>query len=681
MEKILKKAIAAAGISIALYAGIGFLAVPAIVEHEAKKNLSQMLGSEPQIENISFNPFIFELAVENLFLSEAGSSVPRLQFAKVAVNLDVWPLLKKEIRLQSVQIVNAEIAMTILKNGQTNWQVADNPNAPEPQAEEASDWILDLKKIQIENSSLQFADLTHRQPLRIPVGPLNLSASNIRTAIGAAASIDSLNLSIGYKGFLKVGGQMSLKPVRADIHFEAGSLPLDFLTAYLSNKTYLAIQRGYFDLSGNLLYGENGVKLTGDAHIRDFILTSTLTQKNAVSWQELNLTGIRLETAPLNFYLQQLELIKPVSGIAIEKNGTLNVKKYLRTDGKSSGTAEVSEKNKETVAQKTSAESVPLKWKIEKLLIRDGKLDFADRQIRPSFAARIDRLSGEIKPLSSSPAEKSNVQLTGRVEDYGKFRAHGQVMPFAKTPDLNLNVNFSNIEMTTFTPYSGKFAGYEIEKGKLFLDLKYTLLRNRIRGQNQVRLDQFTLGDEVESESATGLPLRFALALMQDREGQIRFELPVEGDVNSPSFTLSGLIFTALKNMLINIVAAPFDFIGEMLGGGKDLKAILFAPAQDAMTPEEQQKIVTIAKVLAERPALVIEVQGTYQAQDVQTLKQQYKDSSEEALKKLALRRGQQVQAELIKNSVPPEKVYLLSGTGQRDGEIKPQVQLNLKAQ
>jgi hypothetical protein len=98
-------------------------------------------------------------------------------------------------------------------------------------------------------------------------------------------------------------------------------------------------------------------------------------------------------------------------------------------------------------------------------------------------------------------------------------------------------VSFKNLALTTVSPYSGKFAGYPITKGKLSLDLAYKLSVMELVGENKVLVDQITMGNRVESPDATSLPIPLALALLKDRKGQIDIDLPVRGNLDDPDFS------------------------------------------------------------------------------------------------------------------------------------------------
>lgn len=107
---------------------------------------------------------------------------------------------------------------------------------------------------------------------------------------------------------------------------------------------------------------------------------------------------------------------------------------------------------------------------------------------------------------------------------------------------LDIATSFKRVELTTLTPYSGKFAGFRIRKGRLNLDLHYLITNGQLKAENKVVVEQLQLGEKVDSPDAVDLPIRLAVALLKDTEGKISIELPVTGDLNNPQFSVMPIV-------------------------------------------------------------------------------------------------------------------------------------------
>ena len=130
--------------------------------------------------------------------------------------------------------------------------------------------------------------------------------------------------------------------------------------------------------------------------------------------------------------------------------------------------------------------------------------------------------------------------------------------------------------MSPATPYSGKYAGYAIEKGKLSVNVSYLISKGKLDSQNNIFIDQFNFGDRVESPQATKLPVRLAVALLKDRKGEIKLDLPVTGSLNDPKFSVWKIIVKIITNLIAKAATSPFALLGAAFGGGEELSYMEF---------------------------------------------------------------------------------------------------------
>ncbi|MFB0900303.1 MAG: DUF748 domain-containing protein, partial [Polaromonas sp.] len=246
---------------------------------------------------------------------------------------------------------------------------------------------------------------------------------------------------------------------------------------------------------------------------------------------------------------------------------------------------------------------------IARVRVANGMLAFSDASMRPQFDARMLELKGVITGISKAPDQSAKVQLDARVEDYGSAKIGGQISLLSPEKLTDINMAFSNLELSSLSPYTVKFAGYRIAGGRLWLDLQYRVKDSKLQGKNKVLLRQVVLGEKVESPGALNLPLELAIAVLTDSDGVIDIALPVSGDLNDPQFDYGAIIGKAVGNLLGSIVTAPFRAIAGLFGEpNKTLDNVIFEPGKASLAPPEQQKLAAIARALKERPALKLVV-------------------------------------------------------------------------
>jgi hypothetical protein len=262
--------------------------------------------------------------------------------------------------------------------------------------------------------------------------------------------------------------------------------------------------------------------------------------------------------------------------------------------------------------------------------IDGGEVDFSDLSLPLPFATRVHHVTGAITAIAPDNAAGSSLKIEGTVDEHGFAKADGFINTFDPIAYTDIKVNFRNIELTGLTPYSGKFMGYRIKQGKLSLGLEYNIKQAQLKADNKILLEQLHLGEKVESPDAVGLPIKLAIALLRDKYGNIDLDLSVHGDLNDPKVNTGALIWQALKKVIIKITTAPFRFLGNLIGigGGEEMEFVEFEGGTARLTPPQHERLGNLAKGLAERPQLKLQVAGVYDKNiDTQAMRAQKFDT------------------------------------------------------
>ncbi|MGH8324664.1 MAG: DUF748 domain-containing protein, partial [Steroidobacteraceae bacterium] len=239
----------------------------------------------------------------------------------------------------------------------------------------------------------------------------------------------------------------------------------------------------------------------------------------------------------------------------------------------------------------------------------DASVNYADFWIQPNFAVGIQTLNGSIDGLSSDPKSRAKVKLVGKVDRYAPVTIDGEMNLLAAAVYSDIKMSVKGLELTTMTPYSGRFAGYKIDKGKLSVDLSYKIDQRKLSAEQHLVIDQLQLGDPVNSPDAVHLPLKLAIALLKDRNGVIDLPLPISGSLDDPQFKVGPIIWHALVNLLAKAATAPFAMLGHLFGGGgAELKFIDFPAGSAQLDDSSKQKLTTLAKALQEHTQLELDV-------------------------------------------------------------------------
>lgn len=449
-------------------------------------------------------------------------------------------------------------------------------------------------------------------PLNLEFSPVALKVDGVSGSPGSRANIE-LNITPNGSGSIAVRGTFGFNPQTADLQLQLKDVALAPFQPFLEPYARLRLERGALQAAGRFELGAGKagtVRFTGAGGVTDFASVDDVRGESFARWRALQLDDIRLD-AGSSFSIARITVQDPYLRVGIGADRVSNLQRILG-NGSGSKPADASAGEAKPAEAKSAATGAPaMRTRIGLITVRNGSANFSDQSLQPNFSTGIQQLNGTIKGLSSQADARAAVALRGKVDRYAPVTIEGEINPLAAQAYTDIALRFENIELTTFTPYSGKFAGRRIEKGKLNLDLRYKLVERELDGENKIVLDQFTLGDRVESPDALDLPLQLAIAILKDTRGVIDIDMPVHGNLDDPKFSYGGLVLTALRNLIMKAVTAPFSLLAASLGGGEELGYVAFAPGSGELDPAQQAKLDKLAQALANRPALTLEIHGS----------------------------------------------------------------------
>ena len=598
---------------------------------------------------------------------------PLVRLERLEVSDTSVDLAKQEVVVGKINSQNLETWAAREKDGQLDWQklFASQPEktpaktaevvtveAPKPAPVAPSKpWAVLLKDVDLRDYRVHLADKEPKTPVALDVGPLNVKLKNFDSLNRSPFTLN-LDTGVGKQGKLTASGDVNLSPVSARLKVTTKDIDLRIAQAYIDPFIRLELRSGMLgsDLAVDLKSTEPlAFSVAGRAQVDQLHTLDTLKNRDFLKWQKLVLEDVKYQHGD-SLSLARVNLEKPYVRFMINDDRTTNIDDLLIPQP--AGT---------TAAKSTASKEKPLGIHIGAIAINDGSANFADFSLTPNFQTAVQQLNGLIGTIDSRNPKPAPVNIAGKVDRYAPVTIKGSVNPFDPMASLDIATSFKRVELTTLTPYSGKFAGYRIRKGRLNLDLHYLITNGQLKAENKLVVEQLQLGEKVDSPDAVDLPIKLAIALLKDTDGKISIELPISGDLNNPQFSVMPIIWQTVRNLVLRAAQAPFKFIGGLINGGgaEDLGTVSFAPGSSELSPEAQKALTTLAQALKERPALRLEIEGTAaQSSDGPLIaKDRLEREFQYTYYKILQRRGEKVPAKAGLLTVPEsEKGPLLEG-------------------
>jgi len=624
---------------------------------------------EPEISLSELSAILNSLRLKKPDEKEDFLKIPALSIKDTLVDVT-----QKKLTVGSFATEKGMLAVKRLKNGEIDIQKLFRPSPPKealspetakkeenqarkeqvPREERAGEtekpWLLRVGNVSLDQYHIMVQDLTPGEPVAIEGEAIQLRAKNLSTAKNSTGQL-SLSMVLNKNGNISLSGPVGIDPLSADLKVTLKEVDVLPYQPYFADRVNVVLTGGRLSTTGNLqLKGETGkdiqIMYKGDSSLTDLASIDKVTSEDLLKWKSLALMNMDVGMSPFHVNIEGIALTDYYARVIIHPNGVVNLQEIMvKKEGETS--KETGEKASSKLGENrvpAPEKESPLGLKIEKVTFQGGTINYSDHFIKPNVTVNMTEVGGKVSGLSSEETTAADVELRGKFgEQSSPVEIIGKINPLKKNLYVDLKMSFKDIELSPMSPYSGKYAGYDIEKGMLSLDLKYHIENRKLDAHNRIFIDQFSFGEKVDSPSATKLPVKLAVALLKNRKGEIDLDIPVSGSLDDPKFSILSIILKVVLNLLAKAATSPFALLGAAFGGGEKLDYMEFDYGSAEVKGESATKLDTLVKVLHDRPSIKLDVEGYVDPEkDKEALKQLFFQRKLKAQKlKEILKKGQ----------------------------------------
>lgn len=572
------------------------------------------------------------VAVHGLSVSDAQQR-PLLTLPLLDVALAPTEPLAGRFHAASVAIDSPELFIRRDPSGTMNIQNLFPQNSGPPTdattQEISNPAVVNIDTFQLSKGTLSFSDAATgssrtekdtedqapAEPVRLIAQEISLTADQLTTEEGRQAAA-ALSFRLNQGGTVMLKGPVGLSPLSAQLAVNLRAIDLRPFQPYVTDRIKIHVMRGTVSATGNLSVNqqdESGLQAayTGKLSVTRFGSVDKAHAQDFLSWQSLALDDLKAGYNPIYVHIGKVALTDFYTRLIVHPDGSVNLAQIME---KGTPKEIPAPPDTSTTAPQPAAAETPGKAgtgiHIRTITLQGGRISFSDTSLKPAFFMDLAEIGGRVSGLSSGEATFADVDLRGKVNQFAPLEIVGKINPLREDLFVDLKARFADMDLSPMTPYSGKYIGYTIEKGKLSFDLTYQIARRKLDSKNNLFLDQFTLGEKVESPTATNLPVRLAIALLKDRKGEIHLDLPVTGSLDDPEFSVWKVVLQILVNLISKAATAPFALLGALIGGGEELGYLEYEPGSAVVTHANATKIEKLTRALHERPSLKLEIEG-----------------------------------------------------------------------
>ncbi|KVE43561.1 DUF748 domain-containing protein [Burkholderia sp. BDU5] len=616
-----------------------------------------------------------ELGLKSLKIALPNAKTPAVALPDARVKVTKIDLAARTAEIASIDATGLALDVARLQNGRIDLASLAGAHEAAPSRAAAPAWRYKIDELNVKDAKANFTDRSTPLPVKLAFSPLQLNVKQISEDLSKPLPVKltttlnrkgSLNVSGNVTATpLKVGLKLNgnrLDAAAFEPYF-GSMLNATVASALLNAKGELNVEQAKQSMKASY---------RGDAALVDVRMLDKATSDPFAGWRSLALTNLKANYDNVrgtdvdasrvtfsNFYgrvlldaqgrLNLREVVAKESGPAQSLTRDASGKEPVpltpqaASQARAAAAASVaapasapvlasaaaaSAESASASAVSTSAASTsaasgaavvraaappqhPVRLHFGQLLLQSGRVTYTDNFIKPNYTANLVAINGTVGAFGTDSTTPAPVDVGAKLAANGPITIKGTVNPLIEKPALDLTATAHDIELTNLTPYSAKYAGYPITKGKLNVDLHYKLDNDQLSANNHIFIDQLTFGDHVENDTATKLPVRLAIALLKNSRGEIDVNLPVSGSLSNPEFSVGGLIWRAVLNLIAKAVTSPFTLLAHAFGGdGEELGYVEFEPGLAKLSDASDKKLDTISKMLAEKPAIRLDLIG-----------------------------------------------------------------------
>jgi hypothetical protein len=488
-------------------------------------------------------------------------------------------------------------------------QTAPQQAAP---ARDDAPWRVDVKRLALDRFEIRYDDNTVKTPAKIVFSQFSGRGEDFSNVKNNRAKV-TIASKVNNKGSIRLVGTAGANPLGGAFSVEATDIEVLPFQSYIEDQVNFLLTGGRVGTKGKLIFGKNGdepvkVGYDGDLQVDDFSTVQTDGAQDLLKWKSLHLAGIQFALEPMQLRINEINLADFYSRLILGADGRINLQKLTPQKPEKKDAAEAkAEKPAETpMAQPASEKRIT----IGKINLQGGNVNFSDFFIKPNYTANLTGFQGTISELK--PETPGDIEIHAKLDNAAPVDIVGKINPLAKDLSLDIKVDATDIDLSPISPYSGRYIGYGIERGKLTFNVQYKIENRKLSAENKIILNQLTFGERVESPDATKLPVLLAVALLKDRNGVIDINLPIGGSLDDPQFSVGGIVWQLILNILVKAVTSPFALLGAVFSGGsaEELSYVEFDYGRASLNQTAQSKIAAVAKAMSDRPSVNLELSG-----------------------------------------------------------------------
>ncbi|HEY7436701.1 MAG TPA: DUF748 domain-containing protein, partial [Methylomirabilota bacterium] len=609
------------------------------------------LGSGPG--GLAVGVITGDVVVASLALAQPGkTAAPFLVVPRIDVGLKEVNLVTRVVTLSAIDIQGLDLKA--VRDKQENidlLELTKKPDSaatapapatprkaptpaptPAPPAKTEPEFKLTVEKVTLKGAAT-FTDESVSSPATV------LKVSNLALQVDDVTwpNVRPMNLvlSMNPPGGGKIGakGAVKLEPLDVTLTLNTRDAPIEPYRAYFPVPA--AFSGRFSSDSQNrvrIVKGKLTAQSRGNSWATDLAVREPGAKDAPLRLERMEISGIDFGW-PTHARVAKVRLKAPVAELNRAADGSINVQKLFTPVPKPGAPASAPTPAPAKAPEPGPKEPGPLETmdlQFKEIVVEDGYVRFLDQTTQPPFSQDISKLSVTVKDLSNKASQRANLLVQALIGGDSTLDVRGELSAIGAPTYVDMVGEVRKLALPAANPYMDGMLGWIIRRGELTTKLEYKIEGAKLDAKNDILVGNLRVSPSSQSDEVKkriGLPLGLIVALIKDGSGNIHINVPLTGTLTDRQFDWSDAIWTAVRNVIVNILKAPFRAIGGLFTSGDKIDALrvdplVFAAGSAVLSPELERQTVRVADFLRKAPYVGLTLTSVTSPADVEALKE-----------------------------------------------------------
>ncbi|WP_224491119.1 DUF748 domain-containing protein [Robertkochia flava] len=596
--------------------------LPGIVRRYVVNNSKELLGRQVAIEKLRINYLTSTLKVFDFKMYEANDKEVFISFDTLIVNSEPYKFIGKTLSLDQFYLRGLNVQVS-KRDSVFNFDdlVAyhSSPDTLTTEDEgEDSPFKFELRDMELKDATLEFHDQNVDQTFGVEdlvffVPYIEWDQENNSEA----------DFELNFKRGGTLRSDFTYQPKTRDFQgsINLDKMPLEAYGNYVAQSADISSLDGKLNaeitLRGNSQQPDE-ILISGEIEVDNLELKDT-QDKKFLGAAMVECTIDEIAFAKKEFRLGQLVVDQPYIRFELDSVSN-NFSRIFRVDSPREATAEESAEagedslntemaNKTGDTLNTSSGGNDIFYALRKFQVKNGVLDYTDNLTGEPFDYHLSEIEIDTDSIYSD-TDWLDINADMVLNERGTLDAALGFDP-GNPKNLDLDIAIKDFVLSDLNIYSTYYTGHSILKGDMFYFSDSKVADGKIESNNTLLVKDVSV--ENTESGIMSIPLKLAVFILKDKNGDIELSVPVRGDLNDPEVDIWDLVGNTFKKKIFDTAENPARGLAKVVDAAPEDIEVLFLNYPDTtLTERHQEQLDLILELEEKKNGLGIELSFMY---------------------------------------------------------------------